>query len=280
MRTRTRLLVLPLLLSLSNAWAASPVESAPTTLTVFSAGSLRGVLQEVERQYTAHYGTTFKTVYGPSGLLAKRIEGGEIPDLFLSADFEHPQQLAAEGKSLPPVVFARNQLCVSGRAGLGLTTSNVLDKMLDPSLKLGTSTPKSDPGGDYTWEMFSRADAIHPGAYSALSAKAHQLVGSPQSPAVPPGQNAVRYFFAQHEADMFVGYCSTQARPVEGDIEKVRVPANLEVAADYGLTVPNAPQQAAALRFALFALTPEAQSTFAAYGFQPVSDRASTAAEK
>ena len=274
MRTRAYLLVFPLLLSLSNAWATPPEESGSTALTIFAAGSLRGVLQEVERQYTAHYGITFKTVYGPSGVLAKRIESGEVPDLFLSADFDHPQRLAADGKSLSPVVFARNQLCVTGRAGLGLTTSNVLDKMLDPSLKLGTSTPQSDPSGDYPWEMFSRADAIHPGAYSALSGKALQLVGGPQSPAVPPGQNAVRYFFAQHEADMFVGYCSTQARSVKGDIEKVQVPAGLEVAADYGLAVPNAPQQAAALRFAWFVLTPEVQSTFAAYGFQPVGDRA------
>ncbi|GAB2901221.1 molybdate ABC transporter substrate-binding protein [Paraburkholderia jirisanensis] len=235
-------------------------------------------MQEIEQQYTERYGVTFKTVYGPAGGLAKRIENGADPDLFFSANFEHPQRLATAGKALPPVVFARNQLCVTGRAGLGLTTSNVLDKMLDPALKLGTSTPKSDPGGDYTWEMFSRADGLRSGSFATLSGKARQLVGGPQSPAVPAGQDAVRYFFRQHEADMFVGYCSAQSRSRADDVEKVALPAGLEVEADYGLVVLNASRQAAALRFALFVLTPGAQATFAAYGFQPVSDAAKTLA--
>jgi hypothetical protein len=117
MRTRAYPLVFPLLLSLSNAWATPPEESGSTALTIFAAGSLRGVLQEVERQYTAHYGITFKTVYGPSGVLAKRIESGEVPDLFLSADFDHPQRLAADGKSLSPVVFARNVQCPGQNVG-------------------------------------------------------------------------------------------------------------------------------------------------------------------
>jgi molybdate transport system substrate-binding protein len=37
-------------------------------------------------------------------------------------------------------------------AGLGVTPTSLLDRMLDSSVKLGTSTPKADPSGDYAWE--------------------------------------------------------------------------------------------------------------------------------
>lgn len=281
MRIRSQFLVLSLTLTVSSAWAASPQNTDATVLTVYSAGSLSGALNDIERQYTARYGVTFDTVYGPAGGLAKRIEGGATPDLFLSANVENPQRLADAGKGLPPVVFTRNELCLFGRAGLGLTTGNALDKMLDPSLKIGTSTPKSDPGGDYTWIMFKRADAVRSGAYAALDGKAQQLVGGPQSPAVPAGQDAVQYFFAQHRADMFVAYCSSKVRDAHENVsgEKVRLPANLEVGADYGMLVLDTPKQAAAGRFALFLLTPQAQATFAAYGFKPANAPSGSAAQ-
>lgn len=274
MKNRTLLLVSGLALALPQAQAQAASSASPdaTTLTVFAAGSLHGALQAVEQQYKALNGTRFKTVYGPAGSLKERIENGARPDVFLSANLAHPQRLAEQGKALPAVIFARNQLCVVGRPGLGLSQDNLLDKLLDPALKVGTSTPRSDPGGDYAWQLFARAEQVRSGAYATLSQKARQLVGGPNSPAVPPGRNAVQYFFAQHQADMFIGYCSSQKPGGNADPAKVQAPAALEVIADYGLAVlKGAPQQqAAASRFALYLLTPEAQARFAAYGFQPI----------
>lgn len=51
--------------------------------------------------------------------------------------------------------------------------------MLDPSVKLATSTPKADPLGDYAWQLFEMADRVKPGATAALQAKALKLSGGP-----------------------------------------------------------------------------------------------------
>jgi ABC-type molybdate transport system substrate-binding protein len=39
------------------------------------------------------------------------------------------------------------------------------------AVKLGTSTPLADPSGDYAWEVFRKADALRPGAFSKLEQK-------------------------------------------------------------------------------------------------------------
>jgi molybdate transport system substrate-binding protein len=67
---------------------------------------------------------------------------------------EHPQALHDEKKSGPVFRFARNKLCALVRPGLVVDSATLLDRMLDPDLKLGTSTPKADPSGDYAFEVF------------------------------------------------------------------------------------------------------------------------------
>ena len=54
--------------------------------------------------------------------------------------------------------------------------------MLDPKIKLGTSTPRNDPAGDYAWEVFHKADALEPGSFVTLEQKALRLVGGPDVP--------------------------------------------------------------------------------------------------
>ena len=58
-------------------------------------------------------------------------------------------------------------------------------------MKLGTSTPKADPSGDYAFRMFERIEtsaAAPAGAAERLKAKALQLTGGPDSPR-PPGSS-------------------------------------------------------------------------------------------
>jgi molybdate transport system substrate-binding protein len=47
--------------------------------------------------------------------------------------------------------------------------ATLLDRMLDAQLKLGASTPKADPSGDYAWQVFRKADQLKPGAYQPSS---------------------------------------------------------------------------------------------------------------
>src|SRR6202022_3005663 len=111
----------------------------------------------------------------PSGTLKDEIAGGAHAEVFASANMEHPQALATAGKSGPVVLFARNKLCALARPGLAVTSETLLERMLDPKLKLGTSTPKADPSGDYAFEVFRKADSIRPNIRSVLEQKALQL---------------------------------------------------------------------------------------------------------
>ena len=120
-------------------------------LRVLAAGSLREVMGEIGEHYKMATGTTVTAEFGPSGLLRERIEKGEHADLFASADVGHPLKLLKDGRAIRVAMFTRNTLCGVAVPQVGLTTENFLDRLLDPAVKLGTSTPKADPAGDYTW---------------------------------------------------------------------------------------------------------------------------------
>ena len=105
--------------------------------------------------------------FGASGTLKDAIARGERAEVFASANMEHPQALADAKRSGPVVLFARNRLCALVRPGLAVTPATLLDRMLDPSVKLATSTPKADPSGDYAWEVFRKAEKLKPGSFAS-----------------------------------------------------------------------------------------------------------------
>lgn len=237
-------------------------------LVLYGAGSLKGAMTEIAGAFDQRFKTTTKVSFGPSGMMRERIEKGEHVDLFTSADMGNPQKLAAAHRAGLVVLFARNRLCGYAKPSVGLTTENFLDKAIDPAVKLGTSTPKADPGGDYTWELFRKADGLSPGSFAKLDAKALKLVGGPQAVVIPAGHNAQAYLMSSGQADMFISYCSGAAdlRKEMPDVTAVELPTALAVAAAYGLTVLDGADPAA-YRLALFILSPDGQQILTKYGF-------------
>jgi molybdate transport system substrate-binding protein len=254
-----RIVLLVLGLFTSSAFAAEPVK-------VFAAGSLTGALNAVIELYEEKTGQKVQADYGPAGLMRERIEKGEHADIFASANMAHPQTLADKGLATPPVVMARNRLCAKALPGYGLTTQNVLQRLLDPKVGLGTSTPKADPGGDYAWELFARAEKVQPGAQKMLQHKAQQLVGGKIGE-----KDAMAQAFEQHRIDISLGYCSSRQTTPDPKYTSVELPPEIAVHADYGLSVLT--HDEAALRFALFVMSPEAQHVIGTYGFTPVAQR-------
>jgi len=171
----------------------APPDAAAETVLLHAAGSLRGALSEVIAAYAAASGDTVQPKFGASGLLKDEIAGGAKAEVFASANMGHPQALARENRAGPVVLFARNRLCALTRPGLVVEPTTLLDRMLDPKVKLGTSTPRADPSGDYAWEVFRKAEAVRPGAYAQLDAKALQLVGGPSSQPPPEGRRFTAY---------------------------------------------------------------------------------------
>src|ERR1700755_627388 len=158
---------------------------ADEVVLLHAAGSLRGALTDVARAFEAGGFCKVQAKFGASGLLKNEIAGGAKAEVFASANMEHPEGFAQENRSGPVVLFARNRLCALVRPGLEVTPATLLDRMLDPQVKLGTSTPKADPSGDYAWEVFRKADKIKPGSFATLEKKALQLTGGPASPSAP-----------------------------------------------------------------------------------------------
>jgi molybdate transport system substrate-binding protein len=261
-----------LALGIVSALFEAPAVAADTPIHLFAAGSLTGALTDLAETYTSKTGETVETSFGPSGLLLDRIEKGEPADIFASANMAHPETLSRAGKAGPTVLFVRNALCGIARPDVHLTTAGFLDRILDPAIKLGTSTPKADPGGDYAWAMFAKAEAVRPGTKGTLETKALQLVGGPTSPPVPAGRNGLAYFLGEHRADVFLAYCSS-GLAAGGGLDVVPVPGPLAVAADYGLAVlkRDPSREAAAARFAMYMLSPEGQGVLARFGLQPVT---------
>jgi ABC-type molybdate transport system substrate-binding protein len=242
---------------------------------LYAAGSLRGALTEVAKAFAAESGNQVIAKFGPSGALKDEIvKGAKAPDtkadVFASANMEHPAALRDVHLSGPVFLFTRNRLCALAKPGLAVNSSNLLAHLLDPAVTLGTSTPKSDPSGDYAWEVFAKGDTVKPGARAVLEAKAQKLTGTTDSAAPPPGQSVYGWHIAQGRADIFLAYCTAaaEAKQQHPDQQIVQLPPELAVGADYGLTVMNGAPPAAT-RFAQFVLSPPGQRILTSFGFAP-----------
>lgn len=250
--------------------AANPPR--PASVSVLAAGSLKDALLEVAALYQARTGTVVQLGFGPSGLLRQRLQAQDDTaaqgvTVFISADMGHPQALAQTGAWQSPQRLLQNRLCVLAQGGLK-RGPDLLAQLLDPALRLGISTPQSDPAGDYAWAMFGRADALQAGATQVLRSKAQALTGGPQSPPAPAGRNAYAWVMGQGMVDVFVTYCTNaQSAARENPALQIwPVPEALAVNASYGLTLRR-PAPQAAQQWRDFLSQAPAQAVFEAYGF-------------
>jgi molybdate transport system substrate-binding protein len=246
----------------------APGPAVADTLQVAASGSLRGALTDLIAASGIAASDIAPPVYGAGGLLRHRIEAGELhADLFASADTAQPGHLARDSHYLPVIAFARNQMCLVSRASLGVTADTTLDQLLDPAVRLATSTPGDDPGGDWAEAVFDRAEALHPGARALLDAKALRLPGKATT---VPGHGMAASIFLGNQADAMLSYC-TGAPAVLKEVPDVTVtplPASLEVRPTNGLTVlASSPE---AMRLALFILSEPGQAILAKHKFLPV----------
>ncbi|MEH2082229.1 MAG: substrate-binding domain-containing protein [Nostoc sp.] len=243
-------------------------------VTLYGAGSLRDSLTQVANSFTQKYRIPVTTQFGPSGLTRELIEQelsqrGKSADVFASADLNNPLTLFEQGLSEPVETFASNRLVAVARSDLSLTSDNLLGKLLDPQIKLGTSTPLAEPLGDYTQEVFRKADQINPGSFQQLNEKALRLSGGSNSPSVPAGRVNLVYFIEDtQQVDIYLSYytIALSALKQSSNLQIVELPENLAVKADYGLTVLKdaSPE---GTKLAEYILSPTGQKILKNYGF-------------
>ena len=241
-------------------------------IQVMAAGSLKDAFTAIFADYAKQYGGSFAPVWGPSGILRERLLKGEAFDIFASAALPHAQALTEAGVSGPSVLFARNALCVVTDAVSPLDSGSLIETLLKPDVRIGTSTPVSDPAGDYTWEMFRRIEAERPGAFKALSEKAQQLFGGAATTTPVNGRPRLLVALDDHAIDLFIYYCSGAREIVKASpkYKSVELPPELAVGPEYGLTVSRKASPGAA-DFAMYLLSPQGQASLKSFGFIPVA---------
>ncbi len=246
--------------------AAQAMAQDPVRL--YAAGSLKAALTEIAASFQREHGIAVAGTFGPSGLLRDRIAKGENAEVFASANMTHPQSLAKAGRAGEVHAFARNQLCALTGPNVDVTSETLLERMLDPRIRLGTSTPQADPSGDYAWQLFRKAETLRPGSFKALDAKAMKLTGGPASPPPPKDRTVYGMIVEKGEADIFLTYCTNAvlARKEVPSLKVVSVPDALAVGAEYGLTVVNGARPEAG-RFAAYIRSPMGRMILVRHGF-------------
>ncbi|MEO6973549.1 MAG: substrate-binding domain-containing protein [Rhodoferax sp.] len=224
--------VLSMALMLMPSHAVQAAQSQEAMPVVYAAGSLHASIDSIIQKFGEKTGIHFVAIYGLSGKLRSDIETGTSVSVFASASKEHTEALVKEGLLKNSIVFARNSMCLLAGPEIDIKHGDLVNKMLERDMTLGTSTPKMDPGGDYTWLIFQNAEKIHPGAYASLDQKAQRLVGNP---ALPP--RSIPDMIKNHEIDLFVTYCSS-ANGLAGKIPGAtwkKFPKTINVEANYGI---------------------------------------------
>ena len=206
---------------------ASPAQ-ADAEVRVYAAGSLRAALTEVAQAFErAEPSARVVFTFGASGLLKNRLAAGERADVFASANMEHPQSLASAGLAGLVQRFARNAMCALVAPTVDVTPDTLVDRMLDPATKLGTSTPKADPSGDYAWMVFERIEAAGtPRRFPAACRQGAAAHRRSQFAASACRRNVYAELVAQGRADVFITYCTnaTAARVEQPNLREVAVP--------------------------------------------------------
>ncbi|WP_289367718.1 substrate-binding domain-containing protein [Pantoea stewartii] len=235
-------------------------------LQILAAGSLRDVWPVLVAAFSAEYGITTQTHYGPAGLLRQRIEQGEVGDMFVSANLKHPTSLSRQGLAEDTGHFIDNRLCLTARREDVSAEDDWLSLLQRDDLRLATSTPLYDPSGDYTWQLFENIEQRYPGQGSRIRNKANALVGGPDSLPVPVGRLAAQWLIDEGYAELFIGYASYAPRlRHHQSLLVLNIPPAYNVRAQYGW----ATLSPSAMPLAAFLHTDEAQRILRRYGFLP-----------
>lgn len=240
-----------------------------TPLSLFAAGSLRRAFTPLLAAFSQRYAINVAPTFGPAGLLSERIIRGEKVDIFASANCDHPLRLKTLGLAEETARFTRNKLCIVLRNIPALTDQNWLMALRDPRFILSTSTPGSDPGGDYAFALFERIEQLHPGWGTALRERARPLVGGALSQRIPDGMTAGSYLIRSGQADIHIGYASYMPLLLnQPDLHVVEIPEPYSINADYMLAILHPVRHDAQL-LARYILSAEGQGFLLDNGFRP-----------
>lgn len=233
-----------------------PGPAAEPVVTVFAAASMADVLEDVGSAFTASTGVPVRFSFAGSSALARQIESGAPAEVFISADQDWMDYLAARNliQTASRRDVATNALVLIAPAGspvrLRIAPGFDLAGALGRNGRIATGDPQTVPAGRY-----------------AKAALLHLRVWEVVAPRVIPADNvrSALNFVALGEAPLGIVYATdargqTRVRVVDtfpaGSHEPIRYPAAATRLAG-----------ANALSFVRFLGEPRAREIFTRFGF-------------
>jgi molybdate transport system substrate-binding protein len=137
------LLVIMLALSIISACSQQKNE-----ITISAAASLQKPLMEIKDYYEKNHNESLNFNFGSSGALQKQIEQGAPVDLYISASFEHVEQLTKKKLVKKQDTLLKNRLVlIAHKDRSSIKTIKDLTKTNIETIALGI--PETVPAGDY-----------------------------------------------------------------------------------------------------------------------------------
>lgn len=239
------------------AWAIEPVRIA-------AASDLQVVLPELVAAFERSGGAPAKVTYGSTGNLARQIRQGAPFEVFLAADERFVLDLVRDGV-MPTAgpIYARGRLAIIARRDQAfhqaLLAADPLGEITTilrsgTAFRIALANPEHAPYGQRAIEVL----------------KARNLLEL-YRPRLVYGENvaqATQYVATGAAAIGFVSHSMARAPALADILVAAAIPPSLHSPLDQRLAV-SAKASSAALAFAAYLMTPEAQKLFSSYDFDP-----------
>lgn len=232
--------------------------SSRADLTVFAAASLTEVLPKLNAAYTRHGGSTVTVSFASSSTLARQIEGGAQADLFIAADIEWMDYLAARA-----LVLASTRTNLAGNA---LVLVAPVASPLQPAA-LDKSSPLADWLGSGRLALGDPAH-VPAGRYAEAALRKLGLWQGVATQLAPADSvRTALMYVASGEAPLGIVY-ATDLRAATGVKQIAVFPADTHPPVVYPAAVVAASTSGEARALLSFLASPEALGIWQAAGFK------------
>lgn len=224
------------------------IASEPRGPLVLAASSLQQPLEELAEEWSARGNLTPQFSFASSAALARQIESGSPADIFISADQDWTEYLAAAGRISDGEIYAvaGNTLVIASAADTAVPTLQELSALE----QVITGDSESVPLGRYAKQALTSAgvwDAVEPKIVGASSARGALVI------------------MARGEADAGILYAS-DAQDVKQITSAPIDPASHSPIIYMALQLPASAHPDTA-EFLAFIASPEGAKVFDRYGF-------------
>lgn len=239
--------------------------SAPVTLKVFAAASLKTSFTEIKSKYeAAHAGISISYDFDGSQILENQLANGAAADVFASADKLHMQKANDAGLVGTSQIFAKNKLIVIVPASNPAKIFTLKD-LGNKGVKIDVADP-SVPAGQYGLQVLDNLgkSADYGPAYEN-SVKANFVSRE-------TNVEAVVQKVQLGEADAGIVYQTDVTPAIANKVIAIDIPANFNVIAEYPIAVTKHTAHInEAQAFVQYILSSDGQAVLAKYHFITVS---------